>query len=306
MDRVGLLFVFSTVGGLGFLALLIFGLIMLGEERRAKRAKQAGQSLEPSAAAETTASALKLPSAVQSLFQPRPGRADSLDAHEVLRVLRDRLTGRLIVEIAGRRYTQVGDIQDPNIQRGFLTTLQDLGSLAANAPAPVIAPAPPAPLPGIPVAPLTESPRVQDSVSGPATPPQPAAPTAPAANPAPPAPPPAPISRPPISNLSQPRADEPLQLPSMNVFKQAQVLRERAKQPPPPPPKSIAEQIDEILQEKIAGTPHRQRGLHISAGPQGHALFQLDGKAYEGVDDLPDVEARSLVRAAIAEWEKRQ
>ncbi len=92
----------------------------------------------------------------------------------------------------------------------------------------------------------------------------------------------------------------------MNPLKQMQVLRELSKQPPPPPPKSIAEQIDEILQEKIAGTPHRQRGLHVSAGLQGQALFQLDGKAYEGVDDLPDSEARAIVRAAIAEWERRQ
>jgi hypothetical protein len=300
MDRVGLLFIFSIIGVVGFGALLVVGLIMRRQEQAATRAKpEAAQGGAPEAKAQEN----QLMEAGRSLFKARSKNADPLDAHEVLRVLRDRLTGRLIVEIAGRRYTQVGDMQDPNIQRAFLTTLQDLGSLAANAPAPVIAPAPPAPLPGIPVAPLTESPRVQDSASGPATPPQPAAPTAPAANPAPP---PAPISRAPISNPSQPRADEPLQLPSMNVFKQARVLRERAKQPPPPPPKSIAEQIDEILQEKIAGTPHRQRGLHVSAGPQGHALFQLDGRAYEGVDDLPDVEARSLVRTAIAEWEKRQ
>jgi hypothetical protein len=85
-----------------------------------------------------------------------------------------------------------------------------------------------------------------------------------------------------------------------------QVLRERSRQPPPPPPRSITEQIDEILQEKIAGTPHRTRGLRVSAGPQGHALFGLDGKNYEAVDDLPDAEARTLVRAAIAEWEKKQ
>ena len=92
----------------------------------------------------------------------------------------------------------------------------------------------------------------------------------------------------------------------MNPLKQMQVLRERSRQPAPPPPKSIAEQIDEILQEKIAGTSYRQRGLHVGAGPQGHALFQCDGLSYEAVDDLPDAEARSLIRAAIAEWERRQ
>ena len=296
MNAAGLLFIFSIVGVIGFSALLVVGLIMLRQEQAARRAKL---DAAPGGAPEAKAQENKLLEAGRSLFKARSKDADPLDAHEVLRVLRDRLTGRLIVEIAWRRYTQVGDIQDPNIQRGFLTTLQDLGSFAANASAPVIAPVPQAPLPNIPAAPHTESPRVQDSVSGPATPPQSAADTTP--RPEPSAPSPAPIS-----NLSQPRADEPLQLPSMNIFKQAQVLRERSKQPPPPPPKSITEQIDEILQEKIASTPHRQRGLHVSAGPQGHALFQLDGKAYEGVDDLPDAEARAIVRAAIAEWERRQ
>ena len=297
MNAAGLLFIFSIVGVLGFTALLVVGLFMLRQEQAARRAKLGG-------APEARAQENKLLEAGRSLFKARPQNADSPDAHEVLRVLRDRLTGRLIVEIAGRRYTQVGDIQDPNIQRGFLTTLQDLGGFATNVSAPVIAPVPQEPLPNIPIAPRTESPRVPDSVSAPAAPPRPAADTAP--RPEPSAPPPAPISNSPISNLSQPRADEPLQRPSMNPLKQMQVLRERSRQPPPPPLKSIAEQIDEILQEKIAGTPHRQRGLHVSAGPQGHALFQLDGKAYEGVDDLPDAEARAIVRAAIAEWERRQ
>ncbi len=301
MNAAGLLFIFSIVGAIGFTALLVVGVILLRQEQAARRAKL---EVPPGGAAEAKSQANKLLEAGRSLLKARSKDADPYDAHEVLRVLRDRLTGRLVVEIAGRRYTQVGDIQDPNIQRGFLTTLQDLGGFATNVSAPVIAPVPEASLPNIPVAPRAESPRAQASASTPATPPQPRADTAPRLEPS--APPPAPISSSPISNLPQPRADGPLQMPSMNPLKQMQVLRELSKQPPPPPPKSIAEQIDEILQEKIAGTPHRQRGLHVSAGPQGHALFQLDGKAYEGVDDLPDAEARAMVHAAIAEWERRQ
>src|SRR5574341_157160 len=301
MNAAGLLLIFSIVGAIGFTALLVVGVILLRQEQAARRAKP---EAPPGGAAEAKSQENKLLEAGRSLFKARSKDADPLDAHEVLRVLRDRLTGRLIVEIAGRRYAQVGDIQDPNIQRGFLTTLQDLGGFATNVSAPSIAPVPQAPLPNIPVAPRAESPRAQDSASAPATPAQPAADTTPRLEPS--APPPAPISSSPISNLPQPRADGPLQMPSMNPLKQMQVLRELSKQPPPPPPKSIAEQIDEILQEKIAGTPHRQRGLHVSAGPQGHALFQLDGRAYEGVDDLPDAEARAMVRAAIVEWERRQ
>jgi hypothetical protein len=301
MNSAGLLFIFSIIGVVGFGALLVVGLIMLRQEQAAKRAKLEGA---PDGAAEAKAQENRVLEAGRSLFKTRSKAADALDAHEVLRVLRDRLTGRLIVEIAGRRYTQVGDIQDPNIQRGFLTTLQDLGSFAATAPAPAAPVAPPdAPAHSTPLAsthPGAAEGQPQSASPAPAATPA----TEPAPRPRPPTP--QPISNAPISNAPQPRADAPLQLPSMNVFKQMQVLRERAKQPPPPPPKSITEQIDEILQEKIAGTPHRTRGLHVGAGPQGHAVFELDGKNYEAVDDLPDAEARLIVRAAIAEWEKRQ
>jgi hypothetical protein len=53
----------------------------------------------------------KLLEAGRSFFKARP-KDGTRSTREVLRVLRDRLTGRLIVEIAGRRYTQVGDIED--------------------------------------------------------------------------------------------------------------------------------------------------------------------------------------------------
>jgi hypothetical protein len=280
MERIGWLFVFFLIGSLGFLALLILGLWMWREERAAKRAKEAGQDGAPEGkAAEAKAPALKLPQ-MGSLFSARP---NAPEAHEVLRVLRDHLTGRLVVEIGGRRYAHTAEVTEPRILQGFLTTLQDLENFAAHAPAPAAPPVPPALAPNAPIVP-------------------PAAPSA--ADPAPPPPQPASISNPPIS-ASPARADEPLQMPSMNVFKQVRVLREMSKQPPPPL-KTIAEQIDEVLQGRIAGTPHRQRGLRVSAGPQGNALFELDGRAYEAVDDLPDAEARSLVRAAIGEWEKRQ
>src|SRR5574341_2422927 len=176
MNAVGLLFIFSIVGAIGFTALLVVGVILLRQEQAARRAKP---EAPPGGAAETKSQENKLLEAGRSLFKARSKDADPLGAHEVLRVLRDRLSGRLIVEIAGRRYTQVGDIQDPNIQRGFLTTLQDLGGFATNVSAPAIAPVPQAPLPNIPVAPHAESPRAQDSASAPATPPQPAADTAP-------------------------------------------------------------------------------------------------------------------------------
>jgi hypothetical protein len=91
----------------------------------------------------------------------------------------------------------------------------------------------------------------------------------------------------------------------MNPFKQMQVLREMAKNPPPPP-KSITEQIDEVLQNSLAGNALAQRGLHMRAGPRGEAVFEFDGQSYAAVDEVPDEDARQVIRAAIAAWERSQ
>ncbi len=68
--------------------------------------------------------------------------------------------------------------------------------------------------------------------------------------------------------------------------------------------KSIASQIDEILQEMIAGTPFEQRGISLNDTPDHGVMVTLDGNQYPGVIDVPDDEVRNLIRSAVAEWEK--
>ncbi len=97
----------------------------------------------------------------------------------------------------------------------------------------------------------------------------------------------------------------PLVAPSMNPFKQMLVLRDLRKIPEPTV-KSITEQIDEILQEKLNGTPQAQRGIRVFSGPKGNALFRTDGQDYDAVDSVPDNDVRTLIRAAVAEWESKQ
>jgi hypothetical protein len=91
----------------------------------------------------------------------------------------------------------------------------------------------------------------------------------------------------------------------MNPFKQAQVLRELEKTPPLKL-KSMPEQIDEFLQDKILGTPLIRRGIHVSAGPRESVVFELDGKTYASVDDIPDPEVQTVIREAIAEWTQQR
>ncbi len=249
----------GALGLVGFAILLYFGIQKLQDERAAKDQAEAGQTPADPAAPETGEAAP---------VRPAPARANPVrsrgSAHEVLRVLRDNLTGRLVIELAGRRYTSLDEVQDAALTNGLLTTLSDLHTFTGAPAAPAAGPAAQAP-----VAPV------------------PAGPKAAPANAAPPA------------------APKPLPPPTMNPFKQMQVLRELAKNPPPEL-KNITEQIDEVLQARIAGTPLAERKLRMRTGRKGEALFDLDGESYPSVDEVPDMAVRETLRAAITTWEKTQ
>jgi hypothetical protein len=69
--------------------------------------------------------------------------------------------------------------------------------------------------------------------------------------------------------------------------------------------KSIAIQINDILQGRISGTPYETRGISVSDGPDHGVLVTLDGQKYPGVKDVPDDEVRELIRSSVLEWEKQ-
>lgn len=279
-------FVLLIVGALGLagcVVLLLLGLTMLRQERSRKNAEAAQLPAASNPAPEAASSDAPAPlpeapkpsggTAVGAAFAGVTARfsggAARGNAHEVLRVLRDNLTGRLALEIAGKRYASLAEVQDSNVRQGLMTTLQDLEafaggavSLAADAPAAIAAPAASAA--------LTNK-----------------------------------AARPGGAVAAAPAEYRPLPPPSMNPLKQMAVLREMAKNPPPPP-RTIIEQIDDVLQEHIIGTPLIHRALHVRPGPRGDAIFEADGQNYKSVEDLPDVEVRDVIRAAILEWEKKQ
>lgn len=264
MSNPTVLFVIGALGIVGFLILLYVGVQMLRDERTAKdRQGETGAPAAIPSAADPAPAAKPVPP------KPAPPRAKG-SAHEVLRVLRDNLTGRLVIEIAGRRYANLDEFSDPALADGLLTTLNDLRAFTGGA----ALPPPEAPL----VAPVARTLVPPPAAAAPITSSAPAAPAAPA---------------------------KPLPAPSMNPFKQLAVLRELAKNPPPEP-KSITEQIDEVLQAQIAGTPLGERKLRMRTGLRGEALFDLDGESYPAVDEVPDMEVREALKAAIAKWEQTQ
>lgn len=71
-------------------------------------------------------------------------------------------------------------------------------------------------------------------------------------------------------------------------------------------PLSMAEQIDEVLQGLLARQPDLAgRSIHIRNAMDGGVRIEVDGRSFDGVGDITDAEARSVIQAAIQEWERR-
>jgi hypothetical protein len=74
---------------------------------------------------------------------------------------------------------------------------------------------------------------------------------------------------------------------------------------PKPAPKSIVEQIDEILQTKLTGTPFEQSGIRLVSSPLHGVDVWIGRDRYAGMENVPEGDAKRLIKAAIADWEKK-
>jgi hypothetical protein len=68
---------------------------------------------------------------------------------------------------------------------------------------------------------------------------------------------------------------------------------------------SIAAQIDEILQEKLAGLPDEKRAIRLMELPGKGMVVMIGLKHYDGVDAVPDPEVKALIRECVREWEQK-
>jgi hypothetical protein len=73
----------------------------------------------------------------------------------------------------------------------------------------------------------------------------------------------------------------------------------------PPPPLSIVEQINSVLQMRMMNTPLAKRDIRLRESHEGGVEVLVGLKKYAAVDEVPDEEVKSAIRAAIAEWEKK-
>ena len=72
----------------------------------------------------------------------------------------------------------------------------------------------------------------------------------------------------------------------------------------PAQPGSIIQQIDAILQKKLAGTPLEKRSIRLQESLEGTLWIYVGLKRYEGIDAVPEEETKAVIRQAVAEWER--
>ena len=197
----------------------------------------------------------------------KPGKYDP-----VTRLWREKGTGRLVVEIDGRAFISAEPL-DAGQRDRLDRVARDLRTWLGT---------------GQPVADPAEALRAAVPPQAQVTPPAPipAAPETPAVQPQP--------------EQIQPRpAPAPYEPPPAAVY---------PAQPAPAAAsgKSIVMQIEDILQEMIAGTPLARRGLHLLEDPSRGVMVQLGPNLYEGIDSVPEPDVQATIRAAVAEWEKSQ
>jgi hypothetical protein len=77
-----------------------------------------------------------------------------------------------------------------------------------------------------------------------------------------------------------------------------------AREEAPAKPGSMIEQINMILEEKLAAAGSGTRGVRLAEGPGGVVRVFIGVNSYP-MDEVPDPEVRQLIRQAVAEWEAR-
>ena len=67
--------------------------------------------------------------------------------------------------------------------------------------------------------------------------------------------------------------------------------------------RSIASQIDDILQEQIAGTPLEERKIRLTEVPSLGVVVRVGIQQFQGIDTVPDPEVRAAIKRAVQTWE---
>ncbi|GAB4414583.1 MAG: hypothetical protein Kow00106_09730 [Anaerolineae bacterium] len=105
-----------------------------------------------------------------------------------------------------------------------------------------------------------------------------------------------------------PAEDVPTQPPSF-LRQMRRVAMGQTPEPlvPPTPQRSIAEEIEDLLQERLRGLPEfAGREIHVRPALSGGVTIEVDGALFEGVGEVTDEAVRALLTEVVRAWEKGQ
>lgn len=220
---------------------------------------------------------------------------------ELLRLLRQPDSGQLIVEVAGQQFSKLTDIPDKEIGEYILKLAANLlsftnGMIETEAGLKSV-----------------YNPRL-DTAPEPLTPPPPVsqkpAITVPPSQPVQPERPPAEASfipKPPPEAQAALLAALQTQTtqPSTPPPRRGLLGRTRTSAQPILPGLNLAEEINKIVQARLAISPlATTTKIDITGDPGGGIRIKVDGIPYASPDDVPDAEARELIKASIKQWER--
>jgi pyruvate/2-oxoglutarate dehydrogenase complex dihydrolipoamide acyltransferase (E2) component len=284
-------------------ALLLFGIIallLLAVGMIAAVITYVGKSREKdrsqALAAERAVQPAPHPTPAAPSAAAEPAAIHEAPAHpgEVMRVIRDQDTGRVLVQVDGKQYAHIREIHDAQVGRRVLWAIADLvrftGGMATN-----------------PQAVRSVLDAAPDQTSAPQRQPDPAASASPAATPdLSSARPRAPVSRPsPSYSPPQPTTSNQSKRYNMiDYFRQG--FQNRGASEPIPSATSFIDEIEEILQASLRALPAPlPYEVHVLSGETGVLQIDVGNRSFGSPDEVPDPQIRQLIKAAVAEWEKR-
>lgn len=230
--------------------------------------------------------------AAPALAAHEPASLSEAPAHpgEVMRVIRDRDTGRVLVQVDGKQYTHIREIHDAQVGRRVLWAIADLvrftGGMATN-----------------PQAVRSVLDAAPTQVDTPARTSSPAATSAPPK--LPPAQPRAPVSRPqPVSSAPPPVSTPRRRYSMVDYFRQGFQRQEISE--PISSSTSFIDEIEAILQSSLLALPRPlPYEVHMLSGENGLLRIEVGTSVYGSPDEVPNPQIRQLIKSAVAEWEKR-
>lgn len=191
---------------------------------------------------------------------------------EVLRLFRDLSSGALIVQIGRQKYYSLDEITEPQVRRRFLGNAEAMAQFAQLKQG------------DEPLVDWSTTPSTVNQA-------RPAYPADSREMPSMPLPPPPPVIAPPP-------------MPGMTPAVQTAAAKPGQEQPPA---KSIAQEIEELLQYRLAVDPvFARRSIHIRPAEDGSIRVQVDNETFDGIGDVKDQDVRAFLQRVVQEWEARK